>query len=63
MEIKRRQRGDLPFRATGTAGVDSVAAFSAEEDEAAGSNGAGGKMALDTTSVLAALRRSLHGVR
>lgn len=63
MEIKRRQRGDLPFRATGTAGVDSVAAFSAEEDEAAGSNGAGGKMALDTTSVWAALRRSLHGVR
>ena len=65
MEIKRRQRGDLPFGATAiaTAGAGNVATFSAGVDQAVASDGAGGKMAVDTTSVWAALRRSLHGVR
>ncbi len=60
MEIKRRQRSDLPFCATAAAGSTTAPTG---EREATDSNGNGGQMGSDTTSVWAALRRSLHAVR
>eukprot|EP01043_Picozoa_sp_COSAG02_P003751 COSAG02_NODE_94_length_37427_cov_79.161728_6_plen_663_part_00 len=56
MEIKRRQRSDLPFHAVVAAGS------MASTGEGEGKRSAG-QMGLDTTSVWEALRRSLHAVR
>jgi hypothetical protein len=69
MEVKRRQRGDLPFSAA-AAGAHASSTAALLMGEAGGAAGAkvdgetaGDQVGLDTTSVWAALRRSLHAVR